>query len=138
MSQETIPPARWVRVLNALTANQAVPSLTTDGIRVPTNWKGKFILARLKTAATGARTATITLYGYKGLSVDDDGAAVASSNGWINTGESWSISGSTNYDQIPSSSGLLQALTAFERLGVQVASLTGTAHAVTLDLGFTE
>ncbi len=135
---ETVYPAYWLSLLDARTTNKAAPTLVTDGAQVPPNRHGKFILVRLKTAATGARAATINLYGYKGLSRDSAGDTITGSAGWVDTGETWTITGSADYDQIPTSSGLLQALSAFERFDVEVTSISGTGHEVTLDLGLTE
>jgi len=128
----------WRRLLNAVTANQGVPTLVTDGVAVPNNWDGRFAMVRIRQTATGARTATLTLYGYKGATLDEDGAAVTSSEGWVNLNESWSISGSANTDEIPSSGGLLQGIAGFQRLYVVVASISGTSTTISLDVGLTE
>ncbi len=136
MGQETIPLARWVNVLNDATANSAVPTLATEGIARPTNWDGKLILGRLRHTAAGARTATLTLYGYIPSVLDEDGAAVTGAAGWTDTGETLTVSGSTDVDEIQSGASY-EGLTVFQRLYWRVTSISGSPT-INVDMAFTE
>lgn len=136
MSQEVVSPGYWVNVLNGETAVDAsIPSGATDGIRNPNNRKGKIVVARIRHVATGARTCTARIWGYVPGEVDSAGDAVASTAGWVDTEEDFTM---TSTAVNSSFAKVYEHLTIFERLDFQITAISGTGNTVGLAFGFTE
>jgi hypothetical protein len=134
---EVVRVAHWVNDFNGSTATESftAASASTSGIAVPQNRKGKVIVARLRHAATGARTATVRLWGYIAGVVDSDGAAVASTAGWVDTEEDIILSSTSTDGSIAK---VFESLGVFSDLHGQITAISGTSNTLGLDFGFTE
>ena len=108
---------------------------STSGVAVPANRRGKKVVTRLRHTATGARTATVRIYGYCPGEVDSDGAAVASTSGWVDTGEDITLA-STAVDG--SQADVFETLTVFTRLHGKITAVTGTSTTLGLAFAFTD
>lgn len=134
MQQERIE-GTWINQFTGATTTSSVPSLSTHGIAVPQNLKGRNCIVRIRHAATGARTFTVKLWGYVAGELTEAGAAVSSSAGWNDLNESWSMA-STSTDG--GYSKRFEALTAFSRLYVQITAISGTGNTLACAVCFTE
>lgn len=81
--QETIYPARW-RELYFASVDNAIPTLSTDGIKVPENMRGKTCcLLRIVSLIGLFQYYYWQLWGYCPGELDADGNLIAGSAGWV-------------------------------------------------------
>lgn len=136
MYQESIVASSWVNVFTGSTGTSSAPSASTDGIAVPKNCNGKNTVLRLRHTATGARTATITLWGYCAGEVTTAGVAVAGSAGWDDTGESYSLASTSTDGSVTVF--VTEALTVYSRIYVRITAISGTSCTLGCAAAFTD
>ncbi len=135
---EAIYPGRWLNILAAAAATNSAPSLSTDGVDLKNTaitTRGRPHAIRWRHTATGARTFEAKVWGYVTSEVDTAGALVASSAGWVDTGETYVLaSTSTN----GSTAEIYEYLTIFDRIYIEITAITGTSATVNVSIALTE
>lgn len=129
---------KWINLFTGSTATSAAPSLSTDGVAIPVNTRGKVVVIRLRhttTAGNDARTATVTLYGYCPGEQTAAGAAIASTSGWDDLGESYSLSASADGNVVAF---VLESPTVYDRLYAHITAISGTGCTLGCAVAFTE
>lgn len=125
---------RTVRMVNAASASTAAPSLSTDGVSVPSHVKrDSAIMLVQSSAASGTRSFRVAVWIYVGekTTAFADAAAIASSDAWIKAYDTGTYSNASDFTEafeIP------LAISA-SRVYVQVVSTPGgTTPSLTVSL----
>jgi hypothetical protein len=138
MGAEPIYPGYWLQLLADATAVNSAPTLATHGVDIKNllpNLRGRPMALRFRQTATGARTFTCKVWGYVTSEYDADGDAVASSAGWVDTGETY-VRSSVSADGDVAD--VYEYLRLFDRLYIEVSAITGTATTINVSVGLSE
>jgi hypothetical protein len=130
---------KWMNLLNAATATNSAPTAATDGVKLPPDAIGKGMVLRLRHSATGARTATVKLWGYcpgeftrgpEGLPLQRGPTDIASTAGWDDLGEEKSLSSVSSDGSITAF--VLEYASVYERLYVELTAVSGTSATISV------
>ncbi len=137
---EAIYPGRWLNILTAATAANGAPTVATDGVDLKNTaltMRGRPHALRWRHAATGARAFTAKVWGYVTSEVDTGNALVASSAGWVDTGETYTLASTSTNGSVAE---IYEYLTMFDRIYIEITALTGagTGKTVNVAIALTE
>ena len=139
IQQAIYPVSKWVNVLNGATAANGAPTLVTEGIYLikasQQKNRGMHTIARIRHTATGDRSFTCKVWGWAPDEVDVDGDVVASTAGWVDTEEEFTLATTNVNGQVAQ---VFICLTAFNRLYCQLSDPVGTALTVGFAIGLTD
>ena len=131
----TVYPAYWLNILNGATAANGAPTLSTDGVTVPVNFRNENVTVKFRhstTAGNDARTFTAKIWGYCPGELDSSGAAIAETAGWCDTEETYSLASVSADGSIAKR---FVGFTAFSRLYAEITAISGTGTAVSVAIG---
>jgi len=135
---------RWMNLFTAQVAVTAAPTTALQGVAIPPGRHGKSVIIRLRHTATGARTCTVTLYGYcpgektfrEGGTGIEEGTDISSTAGWDDLNESYSLASVSADGSITAF--VLESPTVYSRLYARITAITGTSCTLGAAVAFTE
>ena len=136
---EVVRSPKWHSLVVASTTTDPAPTAVGQGAAIPEDRHGKVVVIRLRhttTAGNDARTCTVALYGWCPGERDAKGRDIASSAGWDDMGESYSLA-SINADGSVTAF-VLESPTVYTRFFVRVTAISGTGTSISCAGAFTE
>ena len=128
--------AHSVRMLNAVTSANGVPTLATDGY-APTGTMTKFRFLGMEgrfSRASGTATFRLRIWGYQPKLKTTADVDIASSAAWIALFDTETLTYTANFNEAFA----IEAADVFTRYYVELVAVTGTTATVTASLSFGE